>query len=220
MKKALLAVVSGLCGIATSAASQEFSLSIYSGYQTSPHASISGTDPGNAVDSNVDFTPAWEGRSFEMPPYYGVRGTWWRNETLGFGLEFNHAKTYAEETAMVANGFSSMEFTDGLNIITANVYRRWPDRLGSWTPYLGGGVGVSVPHVDVESDGGKTFGYQLTGPAVTWIAGASYPINETWDAFVEYKGTYSQNKADLDNGGSLEVDFITNALNLGLTFSF
>lgn len=205
---------------APAANANEFELSFYTGFQTAPHANVTGNDPGNGVDEDVDFTPAWEGRPFDMPPYYGIRGTWWRNSTFGVGLEFNHAKVYADEDDAADNGFSRLEFTDGLNIVTVNAFRRWPEQFGDWTPYVGGGVGLAIPHVDVESDGGKTFEYQLTGAAVMWAAGASYPLSEKWDGFVEYKGTYSQNTAELDNGGELEVDFVTNAINLGLTFNF
>ena len=205
---------------ATTVDARDLSLSFYTGYQSAPHANVSGDDPGNSVSEDVDFTPAWEGRPFEMPPYYGLRATWWENERFGWGVELNHAKVYADEDEAAANGFSRFELTDGLNIITVNAFRRWENQFGPWTPYVAGGVGIAFPHVDVESDGGKTFEYQLTGPAVMWAAGASRPINERWDGFVEYKGTYSENTLDLDNGGELEVDFVTNAINLGLTFNF
>ena len=53
-----------------------------------------------------------------------------------------------------------------------------------------------------------------------WTAGASYDLNDQWAVFGEYQGTYSMNQIDLDSGGSLETDIITNALNLGVSFSF
>ena len=136
------------------AQANEFELSFYTGFQTAPHANVSGDDPGNSVSEDVDFTPAWEGKPFEAPPYYGIRGTWWRNATFGIGLELNHTKVYADEDDAADNGFSRLEFTDGLNIITVNAFRRWPQQFGDWTPYVGGGIGVAFPHVDVESDGG------------------------------------------------------------------
>jgi lipid A oxidase len=203
-------------------AAAEMELSVYGGWQTSPHSNVAIRDPlleGAGV--NPDFTAGWEGRSFDMPPYYGVRATWWRTETLGFGLEINHAKVYADGATLATSGLDVLEFTDGLNIVTVNAMRRWPDAFGDITPYVGGGIGVSVPHVEVEVAGQpSTFGYQVTGPAVTWIAGASYPITNSWSVFGEYKGTYSQNTADLDSGGTLETDIVTNALNLGLSFRF
>ena len=38
--------------------------------------------------------------------------------------------------------------------------------------------------------------------------------------FGEYKFTYSQSEADFNGGGTLNTDIITNALNVGVSFSF
>ena len=101
-----------------------------------------------------------------------------------------------------------------------NAYRRWENAIGDLTPYVGDRLGLAIPHVEVTNRTSETFGYQVTGPAATWIAGASYPINDKWSVFGEYKGTYSQNTADLDTGGTLETDVVTNAVSVGLSFSF
>lgn len=215
-----------LCGAALAlfgagAAGAEVDLSFYGGAQSAPHSVVTVTDP--AIGSE-EFTAAWEGQSFSAPPYYGLRATWWRSEEIGFGLDFVHGKVAADDATLAENGYDRLEFTDGINILTANAYRRWSDGLAGMTPYVGGGLGVAIPHVEVTKTGpggtSETFGYQMTGPAVTWIAGASYPISEQWSVFGEYKGTYSMNKADLDSGGTLETDIVTNALNLGVSFSF
>ncbi len=203
---------------AAAPAAGEFELSVYTGWQTSPHSTVDGDEPGGLGD--FDFTAAWEGRSGEMPPYYGIRGTWWRSETIGYGIEFNHAKVYADDDTLDDNGFERLEFTDGLNLLTVNVFRRFPDQDRRWTPYVGGGIGVAIPHVDVKTDDNKTFGYQYTGPAVQWVAGVTYPVSDAWSVFGEYKGSYSQNSADLDGGGKLETNIVTNALNLGVSFNF
>lgn len=211
-------LIAYVTAFAASSAHAEFELSLYTGWQTSPHSVVEGNDPGGAGE--LDFTAGWEGRSNEMPPYYGFRGTWWRSDTLGYGIEFNHAKVYADDETLAESGFESLEFTDGLNLLTVNVFRRFPGEERTWTPYLGAGVGVSIPHVDVESAGGKTFEYQYTGPAVQWVAGVTYPLNDRWAVFGEYKGSYSQNTADLDSGGELETNIVTNALNVGVSFDF
>lgn len=200
------------------AARAEFELSLFTGYQTAPHSVVKGDDPSGIGD--FDFTAGWEGRSNEMPPYWGVRGTWWKSDVLGFGLEFNHAKVYADDDTLSDNNFETLEFTDGLNILTANVMRRFPGEARAWTPYVGAGVGISVPHVEVETTGDDTFEYQFAGPAVTWIAGVSYPLSDRWNVFGEYKGTYSQNNVDLKGGGELETNIVTNALNVGVSFDF
>ncbi|MWD29612.1 outer membrane beta-barrel protein [Aquicoccus sp. SCR17] len=213
-------VSSALLGAALFAtpAAAEFALDVYTGYQTSPHSRVSGDHPdGGTYDALI----GWEGRSFEMPPYYGLRGTWWRDDTLGYALEYTHAKVYAPDGEKAAIGFDRMELTDGLNLLTFNVMRRWPNQWGKLTPYVGGGLGVAFPHVDVTSAGGeRTFGYQLTGPAARLIAGASYEISDRFSVFGEYQFTASQNNADLEGGGSMETRIFTNALNVGVGFSF
>ena len=200
-------------------AQAEIELGFYLGAQTAPHSRVEGTDPSGIGD--FSFLAKWEGRSFEAPPYYGIRATWWTNEKLGFGVEFNHAKVYADDATLAANGFDTLEFTDGINIVTANVWRRWqmPDR--PWTPYVGAGIGLSIPHVESQTTGGaKTFEYQVTGPAVQFVAGVKYDLNDKWGLFGEYKGTYSVNEADLVGGGTLKTDLFTNALNVGVSFRF
>ncbi len=200
------------------AAKAEVELSFYGGWQSAPHSNV--TISGDSVVPDQDFTAGWDGNSAQMPPYYGLRATWWRTETLGFGVELNHAKVYADQETLDSTGFEHFEFSDGLNLLTVNVTRRWPDALGGLTPYVGGGVGVAVPHVELTVPGSKTFEYQLTGPAVAFYAGASYPISDRWSVFGEYKGSYSMNTATLDTGGSLETDVVTNAVNFGVSFDF
>ncbi|MEM6478491.1 MAG: outer membrane beta-barrel protein [Pseudomonadota bacterium] len=195
----------------------EWELSFYLGYQTAPHSDVEGTIPGTGAFSEF---VKWEGRPFDMPPYYGLRATRWLNETTGVAFELNHAKVYASDEDLTALGFSDLEFTDGLNLLTVNYMRRFPDAARRFVPYVGAGAGLSIPHVDVSNGTSTTFEYQITGPAVVWIAGASYPFNETWSGFVEYKGSYSMNEADLDGGGVLETDIITNALNFGISYNF
>jgi lipid A oxidase len=200
------------------AAQAEVELSFYGGWQSAPHSNV--TISGDSVVPDQELTAGWDGNSAQMPPYYGLRATWWRTQTLGFGVELNHAKVYADQETLDATGFEHFEFSDGLNLLTVNVTRRWPDALGGLTPYVGGGLGVAVPHVELTVPGSKTFGYQMTGPAVAFYAGASYPVSDRWSVFGEYKGSYSMNSASLETGGSLETNVITNAVNFGVSFDF
>lgn len=195
-------------------ATAEVELSFYGGVQSAPASDITIRDPEIGLD---DFSQDWEGRSFEAPPYYGIRATSWQTPTFGFGLDFAHNKVYPKS---LPSGYEVLEFTDGLNTLTINAYRRWNQAIGDVTPYVGGGIGIALPHVEVTNGDSETFGYQLTGPAATWIAGASMPINNQWSVFGEYKGTFSSNTADLDTGGTLETDIVTNALNFGVSFNF
>ncbi len=194
-----------------SAANAEVQLSFYGGVQSTPHSTVTDSNLGKAFVK-------WDGQSFEPPPYYGVRAVWWQDARWGFGVEFNHTKIYANNPEKY--GYSTLEFTDGLNIITANIWRRWQNG-GRFTPYVGAGLGIAVPHVEITPIGGpSTFEYQLTGPAAQLVLGVSYQFNDRWSAFTEYKGTYSSNEADLKGGGTFKTDIFTNALNIGVSYSF
>ena len=193
-------------------------LSFYGGMQDAFDSRVHGTDPGGV--GAFDFTADWSGKSLRNPPYFGVRATWWRDERLGFGVEYTHSKIYADDATKLSSGFTRLEFTDGLNIITANVLYRWPDPDRRWTPYVGVGLGIAVPHVEVTSAGGSVFEYQYGGPAATAMAGVSYHLSDRWSAFGEYKLTYSVNDVDLGSGGDLHTNVLTSAFNFGVSWSF
>lgn len=200
------------------ASAQDNEVSFYIGSQSAPHSMVDYDDGVNPVDT---FRAGWDGRSFEFPIYYGFRYTRWMGNGWGFGVEMNHAKVYADDQTLTDSGFDDLEFTDGLNIVTANAIYRWEDTGGMFTPYAGAGIGLSIPHVDVTSPTTqRAFGYQVTGMAATIIVGASYALTDEWSVFGEYKGTYSMNDADLGGGESISTNIVTNALNLGVAFSF
>lgn len=221
--KALIgAVISGVLMLA-SPAMAEIELSFYGGTQSSPHSRVTGVYPtgsGGGLDgTSYSNLIGWDGKSFAPPPYYGMRAMFWRPNNIGWGVEFSHTKVYAP-TAEMPIGFSRLEFTDGHNIFTANVMKRWPDKWRSLTPYAGVGVGFALPHVDVTVGGSRTLGYQLTGPAAKVIAGVKYDINSRWAVFTEYQFTWSDNKATLSGGGTLNTRIISNAVNFGLAVKF
>ena len=196
-------------------ANADVELSFYGGLQSAQPSDVSVYD-ANGTDTDL---VQWEGKSFSAPPYYGIRATIWSSSEFGYGLDFTHNKIYPKS---LPTGYDRLEFTDGLNTLTVNAYRRWRNGIAGLTPYVGGGIGLAIPYVEVVRNAvnSETFEYQVTGPAVTLIAGASYPINDKWSVFGEYKSTYSQNKADLDDGSTLETNIVTNAVNLGLSFRF
>jgi len=197
--------------------SAEIEFSFYTGQQTAPGSDIS--VQGDVVIPDADFSLDWEGRPLDWPLYAGFRITKWQTETFGWGLDYAHNKTYPKDDILPA-GYSALEFTDGLNTWTLNAYRRWPDQFGDATPYIGVGLGLSVPGVEVTYLGSRTFEYQVTGFAATWLAGVSYPISNSWGVFGEYKGTYTTNDVDLDTGGTLSTDIFTNAFNIGVSYTY
>ena len=209
-------------------ASGEVSLELYGGYQTSPHSVVSGEHTINQMPMSLDdisgpfkFTAGWRGKSFSMPPYYGVRFTKWNNDR-GWGLDFTHSKAYADTPTMVKSGFRRLEFTDGLNNLTLHRQEKFDEKWVGFTPYVGFGIGVALPHVEVQiyESSALTFEYQYGGPTIAFNSGFKYLLSKKKYLFSEYKFTASWLEVDLTGGGTLKTRIFTNALNVGLGFSF
>ncbi|MFV2002359.1 MAG: outer membrane protein, partial [Paracoccaceae bacterium] len=166
------------------------------------------------------FSAEWESRSLRAPPNYRARLTWWPSRVLGLGVDYSYDKLFGSAATLADNGLTQLEFSEGLNLLTLNAYRRWPLSGSEITPYIGAGIGVSVPFVEFDSGAGRTAEYQIGGPAVRWLAGAIYPVNDRWSVFGEYRGSFSQNNLDLDSGGTLSTDIFSNSLTIGLTLGF
>ena len=228
MMKSLKIAAAALVALASPAAA-ELELSVYLGLQGVQDSTASGTLPGGAPFSRkMD----WEGKSLDTPFYYGGRVMWWTDSNLGFGIEGTHAKAYASSADMAALGVSKLELSDGHNIFTFNVMKRFPEAFanGKLTPYIGAGLGVAVPHADIQVIGstGRTFGYEQTGIAARGIAGLKYDINETWAVFGEYQATWSDNDITIDPDpavagqapGKLNTTLVTHAINIGISYSF
>ncbi len=199
-------------------AKAEATFSIYGGHNSSPHSKVK-------YDLNLgagpqDVTVGWDGKSFEMPPYYGVRGTWWleSNPQFGFAIDFSHAKVYADP---LPAGLSILEFTDGINLLTANALYRYQNTT-RFTPYGGIGVGVSIPSVEVANAAAtsKTKNFQLGGVAVQGLIGIDARISDNWSLFGEIKSSYTMIDADLNGGGSISTNIISNQIIIGVTYKF
>lgn len=217
MSRFAYAVISSvLLFLAAPVAAEGYEVTLYSGVQTAPHSPVTFTDEQGTKN---EFTAGWKGKSMAPPPYYGVRATKW-NGNWGFGAELTHAKVYADQDTRTKSGFERLEFTDGLNIITANLM--WQKQFAG-SPirmHSGVGLGIALPHVDIKGNGLREYGYQMTGGAVRLIGGVSYPISDRMSVVAEYNGTYSQNDVDLGNQARLKTNVITNAINIGLSVRF
>lgn len=211
------AALAGLAG--SNAAFAGPALSIYGGYQSATRSSVSVTD-------GTQFNTNWEGKPFSAPPYWGVRGTWWLDDfqegNVGVAIDFSHTKAYADQRTLSNRklGWSHFEFSDGLNLATANVFYRFHDPEHSWTPYLGIGVGADIPHVEVDRKSGHTSNYQLGGVSGQFTVGFDYRLTEHVSAFSEYKLNYSRVNVSIDSGASLKTSLVTHAIDLGLTYNF
>ena len=189
---------------------------------------------------------SWQGKSFELPLYFGFRLSYWIHglRNLGIMVDFTHAKMYAElDTTVTVTGlrrgtfinrperlgetFEELAFSHGHNLLTANIlYRFFPkgerDKtiVGRMQPYLGLGFGVAFPHVEVAIDGTSTEEYQTTGPVAQVLGGLNFDIVKHLSLFLEYKLNYANMNIDLLDGGKLELGPWTNNFILGLAVYF
>ena len=216
----ILAAFAAVFTVVPAAANAEFQFSVYGGANTANDSEVTISSPSLSGDFDVD----WFGDSFNKPPYYGARGTYWLNDfdlpLWGVAAEFTHAKVKADlDDPAVGGAFSRLEFTNGLNSVTLNALRRFPlsDRF---TLYGGVGAGASIPHVEVTAGGPKTFELQVTGPVVQALAGGSVNVIGGLSLFGEYKSSYSWNEAHLNGGGSLDTDILAHHFAVGASFSF
>ena len=197
------------------AAHAEAQLSVYGGGSFSLDSDVKLKEAGSSTTfKNV----GWDGASTQMPPHWGARGTWWLDShpNWGVAVDYTHAKVKADP---LPAGFERLEFTNGLNILTANALYRHPTGTRI-TPYGGVGVGMAFPHVEVKTANSNTYEYQVTGVAAQGLAGIDVRIWRGLSVFGEYKLSYTSNDADLTGGGSLETDIWTNHFNLGIAYKF
>ncbi len=204
--------------ILATTADAEQSLSIYGGIQEAANSNVKITD----IDgSQYNFDAIWEGNSFDAPLYYGIRYTSWQNANFGFAIDFVHSKVYADDATINASGYDVLEFTDGINVLTANALYRHKN-VGAFTPYIGAGLGIAIPHVEVQSPlmNEPTLEYQYGGLAATALMGASYALTDHFSIFAETRFDYIMLDVDFGDTGTLQTDLITQALNLGVSYTF
>ncbi|MEM8934912.1 MAG: outer membrane beta-barrel protein [Pseudomonadota bacterium] len=199
---------------AAGAAHSETSVSAYLGYNFTGDSDVDYDFNAGAGPQSDRFS--FEGESFGEPPYYGFRVTHWleKRESIGISAEFTHAKVVAEAHP----DFDTFEFTNGLNFVMLNGQYRFQN-ISRFTPYVGVGVGVSLPYVEVVDTAmtTSTFESQLAGVAAQGFVGLDVDLIGPVSGFVEYKRTYSAIDAELNGGGSLETDLWVNQILFGAT---
>jgi lipid A oxidase len=221
MSRSLLALaLAGLCALSLPVAA-ETQISVFGGANSnlSSDVTLEGTGATDGTQS-ID----WDGGSFDLPPYWGVRGTYWLSSApnWGFAIDYVHSKAVADRSGAAGGIYDRLEFTDGNNILLFDVlYRFNPLMSGTLVPYAGAGIGVTIPHVEVTlTSGNTTYEYQLTGVAAQVLAGLEYKLNEKWSLFSEARLSYSQINADLAGGGTLETHLWSPQLAIGLSYRF
>ena len=189
--------------LAAAPAAAEVQLSFYGGWAGAPDGGVTLSGDVALPDREVDAEEA-SGAGEQV----GVRATWWSESGFGVALDYSR---FGEGEGATAEGLSF----GGMDTLTLNGLRRFEEAFEGVTPYVGAGLGVAM--TEIEADGEPV---DASGPAVSWIAGASVPINENWSVFGEYEGTYADVEGDTGGGGTIEADTVTNSINLGVSFSF
>jgi lipid A oxidase len=185
----------------------------------------------------------------EDAPYYGGRLTYFlsRESHWGFGLEFLHSKVFLDsgkslhvtgtrdgspvnDTESVGDTIADFHCAHGLNYLTADTFYRFflgqPDSfIHRVQPYLGAGLGITIPHVVVQLPNEPGFeDYEFGGLGVQAIAGLSFDITKHIQLFTEYKFTYADlDKLDFSNGvtsGTISFDSMANHLVFGASYRF
>lgn len=232
---------SGAGGKRAATMGHELQVGAYGGYNHTRPSTVRMVQPGG---TNLTFTDVkWMGESLKTEPYWGVRVSYWNPKLRGLGLMFDY--THAKATALkdqvlnqsgMRDGepvpdtepfdatFRKLEFTHGLNFFTLNaLYRN--RSLHAWiAPYVGVGMGLSVPHVDTNRAGApdeeRTYSHQITGLAFQALGGIEWRLMKSGraSAFTEYKLTYTSNRGDLNGGGRLDTDLWTHQVPVGFSY--
>jgi lipid A oxidase len=221
--RCLAALLAGLSpSLACGRAVAEMQIGVYGGMNSNLSSPATLNKGGLSDGRTVD----WEGRSFQMPSYWGVQASYWLNSNAswGVGIDYTHSKAYAALNFATDPVYRHLEFTDGNNLLMLNLlYRFGPLADGRLVPYLGIGGGVAIPHVEVKLKafpGQDTWEYQLAGGAAQALGGLEYRLSEDWSLFAAGKISYSHLAADLEGGGTFKTYFWSPQLLLGLSYRF
>jgi lipid A oxidase len=218
----VVAAAAALLAIGSAPAAAEMQVGVYGGMNANFSSPATLHKDGLSDSRTMD----WEGRSFQMPPYWGAQAIYWLNRGAGWGvgLDYTHSKAYAPLNFATDPVYRHLEFTDGNNLVLLNLmYRFAPIADGRLLPYIGIGGGVAIPHVEVKLKafpGQDTWEYQLAGGAGQVLGGFEYQLGNSWSLFTEGKLSYSHLATDLEGGGHLKTYLWSPQLLLGVSYRF
>ena len=181
-------------------------------------------------DTSLDFTVkdvSWDAEPFKSPIYYGARVVrWFDGGRRGAMIDFTHSKTLAAlddekglsgvidnaplpAKAALKDIYRKLEFSHGHNMLTLNGLWRLASLAPRLSPYVGAGVGMSLPHSEIQlkTVRGRTYEYQYTGPAVQAVIGLEFRVPRM-SYFLEYKFSLANYEVPLSlrDGSVLFVD--------------
>ena len=117
------------------------------------------------------------------------------------------------QSEAVSATLGRLEFTHGYNLLTLNLVRGGGSENARMVPYAGAGLGIAVPHVEVQRAGApretRTYEYQIAGPAVQILAGVEWRFGRRRSVFVEYKLSCAAISGALTGGGTVGTKLCT-----------
>lgn len=143
-----------------------------------------------------------DSRSFESPPYYGYRVTWFPSERASIGVsgELTHLKVYARAGALEPE-IQRFSISHGLNLVLANVIWRQPPASGRRVRLTArAGAGFAVPHGESQVFGVTQEQYQVSGFALQGAVGPVFRLTTHLNALAEYKLTTAAPTVDVPDG--------------------
>jgi len=150
---------------------------------------------------NLDFIAHYKSNSLKIPPYYGYRFCWWR-ENRSWELEFTHHKIYLLNNPPEISQFN---LSHGLNILTLNRGRAFSGFV------FRAGVGPVITHPEFtirgvsfdQTRGLFHKGYMLNGIALNMGVAHPFQISKYFFINLEAKTTFAYAHVTQDD---LKVD--------------
>jgi len=232
-------------GVWPSSARAEFVLDLFTGQSDTSSADVEIKQPA-AGNSFTVRDLAFDGESFEDPPYYGARVAYFFEGLpwLGVGVEFFHFKVFGETgetrqitgtrggspintTAPVNAVVQKFDVSHGVNYLMFDVITRYgffrdtDDYPGGRLQlYVGGGVGPVITHAETRIEGvAAEPGYEVGGVGVQGFAGVRFMLFKYVGLFVEGKITHSSLTVGVARDGEASFDETTRHIVGGITIA-
>ncbi len=229
-------------GQASSVARPEMQVGFYMGQSIAPRSDvrIKGPDDTDLTLKKVK----WKSDSFRPSPYYGGRAIDWNTRMPAFGamVDYTHAKATADRKQILTQTgkfegkelpqtepfgvtLRKLEFTHGLNYLAINGIYRSASLHRRIIPYVGLGLGFTVPYVHARFTGKpkseQVLEAQLSGVAYQVLGGIEWRIfkSDRRSLFTEYKLTYTTHDVDLKRGRRLTTNILIHQFNIGGYFT-
>lgn len=201
-----------------------WAVAAYTGGAATRNARLSVSQP--ALGNRLTFEGVrFDGRSFEPPLYYGLRGGYFLRHPVevGFEAEFIHLKVFSDPQQIVAasgrRGGSPLDaqiplgqivqqysISHGANLLLFNVAAR--RRFGASSERRGGlavltaraGLGPTIPHTESSVEGLRQEQYEVGRVAWQAAGGAELKLWRGLHALGEYKFTRTRQRGKIANG--------------------